>query len=94
MSGRQAIEALLAGASELAKAREARASWVRKTTATWRKAQRRMDERCDAALDRLSEEEFERLCDEEEAKIDAFRAPLKAAAEHDRWPRHLYFNAI
>ena len=94
MSGRQAIDALLADASKTAKAREARASWVRETAVAWREAQRRMDERCDAALDRLSEEAFERLCDEEEAKIDAFRAPLKAAAERDVWPRELYFWGI
>jgi hypothetical protein len=53
-----------------------------------------MDERCDAAVTQLSEEEFERLCDEEEAKVDAFRAPLKQAAERDEWPGHLYWGGI
>ena len=34
------------------------------------------------------------LTPEERAKVDAFRAPLKAAAEHDLWPRELYFGCI
>jgi hypothetical protein len=53
-----------------------------------------MDERCDEAVTRLSEVEFERLCDEEEAKVDAFRAPLKAVAERDVWPRDLHRHRI
>ena len=36
----------------------------------------------------------ERLCDVEQAKVDAIRAPLKAAAERDVWPRHLYWGEI
>ena len=94
MSAALTVRKLLADTSQMAKAREARASWVRKTAAAWRDAQRRMDERCDAALDRLSEDEFELLCDGEEAKIDAFRAPLKAAADRDVWPRELYLGGI
>jgi hypothetical protein len=72
----------------------ARAAWVRETEAAWRAAQRRMDERCCEAVELLSEEAFERLCDAEQAKVDAFRVPLKDAAERDRWPRHLYFGCI
>jgi hypothetical protein len=72
----------------------ARTVWVRETVAAMREAQRQMDDRCTEAVGRLSEEEFERLCDEEQAKVDAFRAPLKAAAEHDLWPRELYFGCI
>jgi hypothetical protein len=88
------IRVLLAGASRLAGHREARAAWVKATAAAWREAQRQMDERCDAAVTRLSEEEFERLCDEEEAKVDAFRAPLRAVAERDVWPREMLFGGI
>jgi hypothetical protein len=53
-----------------------------------------MDERLTAIVEHVSEEEFERLCDEEEARVEAFRKPLKDAAERDLWPRHFYFNAI
>jgi hypothetical protein len=41
-----------------------------------------------------AESGFQRLCDEEEAKVDAFRAPLKAAAERDVWPKHLHWSVI
>jgi hypothetical protein len=94
MTPENTIRVLLAGASRLAAYREARAAWVKATAAAWREAQRRMDERCDAAVTRLSEEEFERLCDEEEAKVDAFRAPLKAVAERDAWPREMHWGGI
>jgi hypothetical protein len=88
------IRALLATARLPAERKAARAAWVRKTAAAWRAAQRAMDERCDAAVDRLSEEEFERLCDEEEAKVEAYRKPLKEAAEHDLWPKELYWGGV
>ena len=72
----------------------ARSAWVEETVAKWRAAQRAMDRRCQAAVSRMSEEEFERLCDEEEKKVEAFRGPLKEAAERDVWPRHLYFGGV
>jgi hypothetical protein len=90
----KAVDALLASAGRVAECKEARAAWVKETAAAWREAQRQMDDRCDEAVDRLSQEEFERLLDEEEAKVDAFRAPLKTAAERDLWPRHLYWGNI
>lgn len=86
------IQALLAAAAAPAERRAARAAWARETAAKLREAQRQMDERCDEAVDRLSEEEFERLCDAEEAKVEAFRKPLKDAAERDLWPRALYWS--
>jgi hypothetical protein len=88
------ILALIAAAREPADRKAARAAWVKATAAAWRAAQRQMDERCDEAVTRLSEVEFERLCDEEEAKVDAFRAPLKAVAERDVWPREMHFPCI
>ena len=88
------IRTLLAAASETAARREARAAWVKATAARWRAAQRQMDERLTAIVEQVSEEEFERLFDEEEAKVEAFRKPLKDAAERDLWPRELYFSAI
>ena len=104
------IRTLLAAASETAARREARAAWVKATAAQWRAAQRAMDERLDEAVDRLfsapgfpgegdqngggAEAEFERLFDEEEAKVDAFRKPLKDAAERDVWPRELYWGCV
>jgi hypothetical protein len=91
---RHAVRALIEKAGQLARCKAARAAWVRETAAAWRAAQRAMDERCGAAVDRLSEKEFERLFDEEQAKIDAFRAPLQDAALRDVWPPHLYFAAI
>lgn len=94
MSAGEIVRALLAEAGKPARLREARAAWVRETAAAWRAAQRAMDKRCDEAVGRLSEEEFERLCDEEEAKVDVFRAPLKAVAERDEWPRELYWGAV
>ena len=92
MNFRHTIRALLAGAAQTAEHRDARAAWVRETAAAWREAQRQMDDRCSEAAGRLSEEAFERLCDEEEAKVDAFRAPLRAVAERDVWPRELYWS--
>jgi hypothetical protein len=53
-----------------------------------------MDERCGEAVGRLSEEDFERLCDAEQAKVDAARAPLQAAADRDEWPRELYWGGV
>lgn len=50
MSGRRAIEALLADASKLAKAKEARASWVRRAAAALRKAQLRIRARVPSAF--------------------------------------------
>ena len=94
MSAERTVHALLAAAHQPIDRAEARAAWVRKTAAALRKAQRRMDERLTAIVGQVSEEEFERLCDEEEAKVDAFRAPLKAAAERDMWPRELYWGGI
>ena len=88
------IRTLLAAASESAARREARAAWVKATAARWREAQRQMDERLTAIVEQVSEAEFERLFDEEEAKVDAFRKPLKDAAERDVWPRELHFGQI
>ena len=88
------IRTLLAAASETAARREARAAWVRATSAQWRAAQRQMDERLTAIVEQVSAAEFERLFDEEEAKVDAFRKPLKDAAERDVWPRELYWGCV
>jgi len=88
------VRALLASASETADRRAARVAWVRATMATLREAQRDMDRRCDAALDRLSDDEFEALCDEEQAKLDAIRAPIDDVVERDLWPRELYFGCV
>ena len=94
MSPANRIEALLADASAMARAREARALWVKDTCARWREAHARMDKRLGAAAGRLDEQEFERLCDEEVAKVDALLAPLRLAAERDVWPRVLYRSGI
>ena len=94
MNRKKTIKALLATAAEPAERRASRMAWVKATVAKWREAQREMDDRCGEAVKRLSEEEFERLCDAEEAKIDAFRKPVKDAAERDLWPKALYFGCI
>jgi hypothetical protein len=70
----------------------ARVAWMQQTTEALFAAQDAMDERCMAAVGKISEEEFERLCDEEEAKVDALFKVLRAAADHDKWPRHLYWS--
>jgi len=88
------VHALLAAASETANRRDVRVAWVHATTAAWREAQREMDERCCEAVDRLSEQAFHALFQEEQAKVDAIRAPLIAVAERDVWPRHLYFGCV
>ena len=72
----------------------ARCAWVKETMAALRKVQRQMDDRCMAAVDRLSEEEFERLVEEEQAKVDAIRAPIDAVIERDEWPKELYWGSI
>jgi dissimilatory sulfite reductase (desulfoviridin) alpha/beta subunit len=94
MSAARIVQKLLAEAKRDADRREARAAWVDATVAAWGEAQRQMDERLTAIVEQVSEEEFERLCDEEEAKVDAFRVPLQAAAERDVWPRELYFGCV
>ena len=94
MSLESTIRTLLAAAGRLAVCKEARRAWVTATAAQWRQAQEAMDERLAAIVEQVSEEEFERLCDEEEAKVDAYRAPLKAAAERDVWPRELHWGGI
>ena len=88
------VQALLAAASEIAQRRDARAAWARATADAWYEAMVRMTERCCEAVNRLSEEEFERFCGEEEAKVDAIRAPLDAVRERDLWPRELYWGGI
>ena len=86
------IRKLLAAASEPADRVAARQAWAKAAAAAWREAHRQMDERCMAAVAVLSEEAFERLCDEEQAKVDALRAPLMAVVERDLWPRELYWS--
>jgi hypothetical protein len=88
------IRTLLAAASRLAGCKEARRAWVTATAAAWRQAQQAMDERLTAIVEQVSEEEFDRLYDEEDAKVDLFRAPLKAVAERDVWPRELHWGGI
>jgi hypothetical protein len=99
MSFEKQIRALLEGNGSSEQARDlarksARCAWVTATAAAWRDAQREMDERCGEAVGRLSEEDFERLCDTEQAKVDAARAPLQAAADRDEWPRELYWGGV
>jgi hypothetical protein len=89
-----AVRNLLSAASESAGRREARAAWARQTAAALREAQREMDERLMEAVVHLSEEEFNRLFEEEQAKVDLFLNPLRAAAERDLWPREMYFKCI
>jgi hypothetical protein len=86
------IRALLAAAAQPAERRAARIAWVEQTAAAWREAMREMDDRCSEAVERLSGEAFERFCDAEQAKVDAIRAQLQAAAERDLWPKHLYWT--
>ena len=88
------VRALLASAGHVAECRDKRVAWVKATMAAWRGAERAMDKRCMEALDLLSEEEFERLVEEEEAKIELFRGPIKAAADRGLWPREMYFGRI
>ena len=88
------VRTLIAAASETANRRDARLAWVRATTAAWREAQRAMDQRCCEAVDRISEEAFHALFQEEQAKVDAIRAPLIAVAERDVWPSELYFSGV
>ncbi len=94
MNLNDAVQALLARADRLAECKEKRVAWVHETVAAWGEAQREMDDRCTQAAARLSEEEFDRLFDQEQAKGDAIRAPLQAAADEDRWPRELYFGGL
>ena len=94
MNLNDAVQALLARADRLAECKEKRVAWVHETVAAWGEAQREMDDRCTQAAARLSEEEFDRLFDQEQAKGDAIRAPLQAAADEDRWPRELVLETL
>jgi hypothetical protein len=94
MTRKNSIDSLLAGAGKLAECKERRAAWVRETAARLRAAQRAMDDNCMAAIDRMSDEAFERLFALEQAKVDLYLAPLRAAADRDLWPRHLYVGGV
>jgi hypothetical protein len=100
MSDNSKIQKLLAVHLELAEdspelaRKTARVAWVRETTGALREAQREMDDCCTEACERLSEKAFDRLFEAEEAKVEAIYAQLRAVADHDRWPRHLYFSRI
>ena len=72
----------------------ARAQWALEQAAALDRAQRAMTERCCEAVDRLDEQAFEQLCEAEQAKVDAIKAQLDAAAYEDKWPRELYFGGI
>lgn len=79
----------------------ARVAWVRETSGALREAQREMDECLAQSVGgtdeqgtgtEASEKAFERLFEAEQAKVDAIYAQLRAVADHDRWPRHLYWS--
>jgi hypothetical protein len=70
----------------------ARVAWVRETTGALREAWRQRDDRCTLACETLDEEAFERLFEAEEAKVEAIHSQLRAVADYDRWPRHLYWS--
>ena len=72
----------------------ARTAWVREVMGALRQAQREMDDRCDAAVATMSEADFDRLFEAEQAKVDAIRAQIDDVIEHDKWPKHLYFNGV
>ena len=85
----------------------ARVAWARETSNALREAWRERDDRCTEAAARLSEEEFELWFEAEqvgprssvrgtegEAQVDAIFAQVRAVADHDRWPRHLYFGCV
>ena len=101
MSAEDSIRMLLAyaeqgrevGAEEWRRA-EARAAWVRETTAALYEAQLERDKRCAEAVDRLDPEAFERLLAAEQAKVDAIQAQLQAVIDEDKWPRGLYFGGL
>jgi hypothetical protein len=73
---------------------KARVAWAGAKVNEWFEAQCEMDERCSAAVGTMDEEAFERFCDAEQAKVDAIRAEIRAAADDDKWPTGLYFGAI
>jgi DNA replication initiation complex subunit (GINS family) len=93
------IRSLLDGAGSSEEAQDlarksARCAWARETSAKAQEAQRQMDEICTAAVEQLDEAEFEALVEAEQAKVDAFLGPLRAAADEDKWPKELYFGGI
>jgi TorA maturation chaperone TorD len=94
MSFENTVQALLADGARAAECQAARAAWVKEAMAAWEKAQREMDRRCDEAVGQVSEEEFNRLFEAEQAKVCALLDQLRAAADHDQWPKHLYFGGI
>jgi heme oxygenase len=94
MASSERLKKLFASTASVAACREARMAWTRETAAALREAQREMNDRLDAVVMRVSEEEFNRLFDEEQAKVDAFLKPMRAAAEQDKWPRHLHAASL
>lgn len=75
----------------------ARIAWVREIMAAWSEAQREADQAWARLLapipDDVPDEELEDLPEPpEQAKLDAIHAEIQAVADHDRWPRHLYWS--
>lgn len=73
----------------------ARCAWARQAIARLKDA----NARADAAWDRLiaehpdeDDEELDDLCPPEQDEADAILAEIKAACDHDRWPRELYWS--
>ena len=94
MPHKHTIRALIAAARQMADRRAARAAWAKATAARLREVMQEVDERCDEAAEWMTAEQFELFCHAELAKVDAISALLRAAIDHDRWPRELYFGCV
>jgi hypothetical protein len=70
----------------------ARVAWVRRTSAAIRDAQHRADAAWMRLIDAHPDDAEDLPDPPEQAELDALWAQMKAVADHDRWPRHLYFT--
>ena len=71
----------------------ARVTWSRQMMAELARVQQLVD----AAWDRRLAEDSDTDDDTpppEQAHLDRLLAEINAAVDHDRWPRHLYWNAV
>ena len=106
MTHKATIEALLAGATQVAGDRDrrearvaARLAWVKERIAALEAAQQRADEAwfriVDALPDDLDDDEFEAIPPPpEQADLDAIHAELEAVRNHDRWPKKLHWGDV
>ncbi len=71
-----------------------RSAWVTAQLAAWRAATKHCDEAWMRLVREHPDEDEELEPPPEQELVDRLHGELRAIADHDRWPRHLYFSGI